>query len=252
MNVLLTNDDGINGEGLISLKEALEAMDGINLTVVAPDRERSASSHRITIFDPLILKEVSDKAFTLNGSPADCVKISLEGLLKEQIDLVVSGINNGPNMGIDVYYSGTVAAAREARFHSIPSIAFSIDGYTHDKAFDTATEWAVGIVMKVLEQPIRAKAFYNVNIPNVKKGLIKGIQITSLGKRVYNDQVLERITPFGWKYFWIGGDLPSYQPEENSDFNAVEDNYVSLTPLQLDVTDYSAIEDLKGNFNLTF
>ena len=244
MNILLTNDDGINGEGLIRLKDVLSEIEDINLTVIAPDSERSASSHCITIFNPLILKEIDEKTFTLNGTPADCVKIALDGFLKEKIDLVVSGINNGPNMGIDTFYSGTVGAAREACFHSIPAIAISMDGYSHEKEFDTATHYSLIIIRKLMQNKLPNDILLNVNIPNIKKNLVKGIKITSLGNRVYKDQVIERKAPFGWKYFWIGGDLPSYTYKENSDFNAIEDNYVSITPLQQDTTSYSTISDL--------
>ncbi|MDH4127721.1 MAG: 5'/3'-nucleotidase SurE [Spirochaetota bacterium] len=244
MNVLLTNDDGINGEGLIRLREVLQTVKDIKLTVIAPDSERSASSHRITIFEPLILKEIDKNTFTLSGTPADCVKIALDGFLKEKVDLVVSGVNNGPNMGIDTFYSGTVAAAREACFHSIPAVAFSIDGYTHEKEFDTATHFALIIIRKLLLRKLPNNILLNVNIPNVKKEIVRGIKVTSLGNRIYRDQVIEREAPFGWKYFWIGGELPGYGYKENSDFNTVENNFVSLTPLQQDNTAYSTIDEL--------
>ena len=251
MNILLTNDDGINGEGLIVLKEALEKIEGVNLNVIAPDRERSACSHSITVFEPLILKEVDHQTYTLNGSPADCVKIALDGFLKNQIDLVLSGINNGPNMGIDVYYSGTAAGAREAVFHSVPGVAFSIDGYTHEKQFESACHYALKVIDQVRQNKLTEGVYLNVNFPNIPKEKVNGFEITCLGKRVYQDQVIERETPFGSKYFWIGGELPAYHFKENSDFMAVENQKVSITPLQLDVTCYSTKKILKEwNFDI--
>ncbi len=245
MNILLTNDDGIHGEGLISLKEALSNADDIHLTVIAPDRERSASSHQITIFEPLIIKEVQKNTYTLNGSPADCVKVGLEGFLKHKIDLVISGINNGPNMGIDIYYSGTVAAAREACFHNVPAIALSLDGYGHEKNYSSATYHAINIIRKLKSVNWPEKVIFNINIPNIDRDSINGTMITSLGNRVYRDRVIERESPFGWKYFWIGGDLPSYHYKEESDFMAIENNYISITPLKLDLTDHSIIDTIK-------
>ncbi len=246
MNILLTNDDGINGEGLVYLKEALRKLDDYTVFVVAPEFEKSACSHQITVSEPLILKQLDDHVYTLNGSPADCVKISLNSFLKGEIDLVVSGINDGPNMGIDTFYSGTVAGAREACFHQIPSIAFSIDGFLQKKCFDSATYYALEIIQKVVKQKLPKNILLNVNFPNVKKELINGIQITSLGKRIYRDQVLESETPYGWKCFWIGGDTPTYHFKEESDFMAVENSYISLTPLQLDTTSYKLIDELKN------
>lgn len=245
VNVLLTNDDGINGEGLIRLKEALEKLKHINIITIAPDQERSASSHRITIFEPLILKEVQKNTYTLNGTPADCVKVALEGFLKEKIDIIVSGTNNGPNMGADVFYSGTVAAAREGAIHNIPAIAFSIDGYGHEKYFDTSSHYAVELFNHILKQDLPNNLLLNINFPNIPISDVKGNKVTILGNRVYHDQVIERTAPFGWKYFWFGGDLPGYTPKENSDFEAVNNNYISITPLQLDQTDYTFIEELE-------
>jgi len=246
MHLLLTNDDGIHGEGLIRLKEALENRADLKVTVVAPDRERSAASHQITIFDPLILKEVGKNTYTLNGSPADCVKISLEGFLKEKVDMVVSGVNNGPNMGVDVYYSGTVAAAREACFHSIPALAFSLDGYGHEKEFDSAAHYGVKLIDMVLDKTWPEDLLLNVNFPNQALEEVKGIRVTRLGRRVYHDKVIERESPMGWKYFWIGGDLPGFGEKKDSDFEAVSDGFVSVTPLQLDVTAYSLLDTVKS------
>jgi len=249
MKILLTNDDGINGEGLICLKEALQEINEFDVFVIAPDRERSGCSHAITVFEPLILKEVEFQTYTLNGFPADCVKIALDGFLKQGIDLVLSGINNGPNMGIDVYYSGTVGAAREALFHSVPSIAFSIDGYTDTKEFNSVIDFALKIINGVSENELPQGTLLNVNFPNKKKDQINGIKITSLGERVYQDQVIERETPFGSKYFWIGGSLPTYRNRKGSDFSAVEESFVSITPIHLDVTDSRLFSELnKWNF----
>ncbi len=244
MNILLTNDDGIYTEGIANLKKALSEL-SYNVYIVAPEFEKSACSHQISVTEPLVLKQIGENAFSLKGSPADCVKIALNSFLKDKIDMVVSGINNGPNMGIDTFYSGTVAAAREACFHNIPAIAFSIDGYYQKKEFNMASYFAKKIISKTIKHPLKEGILLNVNFPNTTKENIKGVQITSLGKRIYRDKVLESETPFGWTCYWIGGELPTYSFKEKSDFVAVENNYISITPLQLDTTSYESMNELK-------
>ncbi|MCX8022812.1 MAG: 5'/3'-nucleotidase SurE [Syntrophorhabdaceae bacterium] len=242
MLILLTNDDGVHSEGLLVLKEYLSK--GHTVYVVAPEKERTCVAHGITLHKPLRLKEVGGHIFSSNGTPADCVLLGLKILLPEKPDFVISGINRGPNMGQDVHYSGTVAAAEEAALSNIPSLAISIDG-RKDFHFHDASLIVGELIEMLKNRPFPYHTFLNVNIPNIQKDKINGFMVTRLGKRVYNDTVLERMDPRGYKYYWIAGGGDDFEMVEGTDFYAVKRGFVSISPLELDMTNSESMEYFK-------
>ncbi|HVT45689.1 MAG TPA: 5'/3'-nucleotidase SurE [Thermoanaerobaculia bacterium] len=240
--ILVTNDDGIYSEGLRKLAETCKGIGEV--TIVAPDREQSAASHALTLNRPLRLLQLQENEYIVDGTPTDCVNLGVLYLLKHRRpDIIVSGINFGPNLGDDVTYSGTISAAFEGALLGIPSIAFSALIGEHF-SFDRCAELAGRLIRHALsEDERRADIVLNVNFP--VRGF-HGIRITRLGKRVYSEGVIERSDPRGKKYFWIGGEPPVWQDAEGTDFQAVERGYVSITPLHLDLTHHESIERLKG------
>lgn len=245
MLILLTNDDGIHSEGLILLRQKLR--ENYSTITLAPERERTCVGHAITLHKPLRIREVGEEFFATNGTPADCVLLGAKVVAPRKPDLVISGINKGPNMGQDVNYSGTVAAAKEGAFLGIPSMAVSINGRSH-YLFKDAVEVTEKIIHIVETYRFLDRTFLNVNIPNIPVGEVKGFMVTRLGKRIYNDTVIERTDPRGGKYYWIGGDSQGYEPLEGTDFDAVEKGFVSVTPLGLDVTSDRSIGKYKKYF----
>jgi len=245
MLILLTNDDGITAPGIQELRLAFEPMTQVYL--VAPDRERSATGHGITMHKPLRVekKHFGNKTvgYAVSGTPADCVKLALEKLLPERPDLVISGINKGSNLGTDVLYSGTVSAALEAIINGIPSIAISLD-FDVLGNFKTAADFATKLAALMLEQPIPENTLLNVNVPDLEKDEIKGVKVTKLGLRRYINSVEERTDPRGREYYWLGGDIKDI-PEDDSDLYAVSQQYISITPLHYDLTNYSMIQQFK-------
>lgn len=248
MNILITNDDGIRADGIIEL--AKELAKSYKVYVVAPDTQRSATGHAITIHDPIMVnKEYIDDnicAYSISGTPADCVKIGIEGLFKDvNIDMVLSGINNGPNLGTDVIYSGTVSAAIEGFVQNKPSIAFSLNEFNVSReAYSQASKHALKIVNDIRDKlDIFNDCVLNVNIPN---GEIKGIKITRLGERKYENVLEERISPYGKRYFWIGGKVKELEQEKDSDITAIEDGYITITPVNIDMTNNKKIDILKN------
>ena len=247
MNILITNDDGIRADGIIELAKEISKYH--NVYVVAPDSQRSATGHAITIHNPIMVNEefINDKikAFSISGTPADCVKIGIEGLFKDiSIDLVLSGINNGPNLGTDVIYSGTVSAAIEGFIQNKPSVAFSLNEFNMPKEeYAKASKYALKIVNDLEDKlNILDDGILNVNIP---MGEIKGTKITILGDMKYENAVGERINPYGKRYFWVGGKVKKLEQHENSDIKAVEDGYISITPVNIDMTNSKKIDILK-------
>jgi len=238
--ILVTNDDGIYSEGLRKLADALRGVGTV--TIVAPDREQSAASHALTLNRPLRMLELQENEWIVDGTPTDCVNLAVLKLMKaSRPDIVVSGINFGPNLGDDVTYSGTISAAFEGALLNIPSIAFSAlvgEGFS----FDTCATFAAELTRVVLERERRADIILNVNFP-VRE--FHGVRITRLGKRIYGEGVIERLDPRGRKYYWIGGDPPTWHPGENTDFEAVQKGFVSITPLHLDLTHHESIPRLK-------
>jgi 5'-nucleotidase len=239
---LLTNDDGINAQGLLTLKREISKISQV--WVVAPDREQSATSHSLTLHYPLRITKIADKFYSVDGTPTDAVMLAVYGILKKRPDIVISGINHGPNLGDDVSYSGTVAAAMEGTILNIPSIAVSIANW-NPKHFDSAVKFVRKLALFVLKNGLPKNTYLNVNIPD-RKETIKKYKITHLGKRVYNDVVIEKTDPRGKKYLWIGEQSPTWEKEKDSDFSAVKKGYVSITPLHLDMTNYKAIDQIKN------
>ncbi|MGH7725338.1 MAG: 5'/3'-nucleotidase SurE [Candidatus Eiseniibacteriota bacterium] len=234
MNILVTNDDGITASALYALREQLSDLGRV--FIVAPDRDQSATSHSLTLYRPMRIEQPEKDVYAIDGTPTDCVLISNNGLLPEAPDLVVSGVNRGPNMGDDVFYSGTVAAAIEGALQGLPALAVSLvaSGLAD---FTYSAELTRRLVGEVLARGLPPKTILNVNVPSRPRAEIAGVKITRLGKRVYQDTLIERLDPRGRKYYWIGGDAPIWEPEPGSDFLAVDQGYVSVTPLHLNLTD---------------
>lgn len=249
--ILVTNDDGIQSEGIITLYETLKGHYE-KVVVVAPDRERSAISRALTIFRPLRVEKINGDFYSVDGTPTDCVNLAINGLFKGKIKMVVSGINRGPNMGEDITYSGTVSAAMEGLLLGVPSIAVSCAARS-DFIFSTAARVAVNIVKEVIKKGIPPDTLLNINVPNVQYENLKGIKITRMGKKRYSDTIIEKLDPRGKKYYWLAGEEIGYEPLENTDLQAVADNFVSITPIHLDLTNYSAMKALEKTFKgITF
>ncbi len=243
MNILVTNDDGIHAEGLRVLADAVRPLGDV--TIVAPDREQSATSHSLTLHRPLRIREVSKGVLTVDGTPTDCVLLGVHSFLKQKPDLVVSGINHGPNMGNDVFYSGTVAAASEGAFLGIPSIAVSLATWEH-AGFEAAGRIVGRLVADLMKAGIPAGNCVNVNIPSGPWESVKGVRVTRLGTRVFRDVIVKKTDPRGKSYYWIGGEDPTWGDDEASDFAAVSEGYVSVTPLSFELTDYKGIVELEA------
>ena len=243
MRILCTNDDGYSALGIEVLASAARALGSV--TIVAPDREQSATSNSLTLHHPLRVHRAKDGALVVDGTPTDCVILAVNELMDERPDLCFSGINHGSNMGEDVLYSGTVAGAMEATVIGIPAIAVS---YTGD-AFEDLSAWEE-IVTSVLRGIVErdhfpADTLFNVNLPPIDPAQVKGIRITSLGKRRYSDSLTKAIDPSGREYFWIGGGDVSWTGAGDSDFAAIREGYVSVTPLHLDLTNYKLLEEIR-------
>lgn len=238
--ILVTNDDGIYSEGLRKLADALKSVGDV--VIVAPDREQSAASHALTLNRPLRLLEIETNEWIVDGTPTDCVNLAVLYLMKsKRPDIVVSGINFGPNLGDDVTYSGTISAAFEGALLNIPSIACSALVGEHF-SFDRCASMAAELTAIVLNGQRNPAIVLNVNFPVSE---FKGVRITKLGKRMYGEGVIERLDPRGKKYFWIGGEPPIWHQGEGTDFEAVEQGFVSITPLHLDLTHHQSIEGLR-------
>ena len=246
MKILLCNDDGYQAPGIRALHAALAAAPGVQVEVVAPERNNSAKSNALTLHAPLFVHEAANGFRYVSGTPADCVHLALTGLLGYRPDLVVSGINNGANMGDDTLYSGTVAAATEAYLMGIPAIAFSLAGH-HISTFTPTVEKAVwSVLTHVLRQPKpETPVLWNVNIPTVAAKDLRGIRITRLGRRHHEQNMLAASDPRGEPIYWIGPAGGVYDSEEGTDFAACESGFVSITPLQVDLTAHAQIDALR-------
>jgi 5'-nucleotidase len=247
MNILLTNDDGIYADGLWALYETLVPRHVV--TVVAPDRERSAVGHGITLHQPLRTAKITVNngclGYAVNGTPADCIKISLMEILEIKPDMVISGINPGANIGININYSGTVAAAKEATLYKVPAISVSIQGH-HISAYDDAALFTARLAENVYERGLPFGTFLNVNIPDIPKNQIKGIRISRQETALYSEFVEKRVDPRNRIYYWHGTDTQTLLNTPESDGTALNENCISITPIQCDATDYDMIETLKG------
>src|SRR5262245_4015980 len=234
--LLLTNDDGIHAPGLAALAGALAGLGDVS--VIAPEREQSACGHALTLHRPLRVNQVRERWFAVNGTPSDCVNLGVLGFLPERPVLVVSGINHGSNLGDDVTYSGTVAAAMEGTLLSVPAVAVSLmDGGDFTAAGDVARL----VALRVLVEGLPRKTLLNVNVPATPP---RGIRMTRLGHRVYSDKVIEQTDPRGRTHYWIGGGEPQWEALEGTDMGAVHEGYVAVTPLHLDLTNHRAVAQL--------
>ena len=250
MHILVTNDDGITAPGLFTLAQEMRKLGEV--TVLAPDRNWSASGHVKTMHRPLRVWEAQladgTSALTTDGAPSDCVALAILGLLPDKVDLVVSGINPNANLGHDVTYSGTVTTAMEAAIWGLPGIAVSLDTPSKHLSlidYGPAARIARGIIQEVLCNELPKGIFLNVNVPYLRDDEIRGIRITRQGLRLYRDQLVERYDPRGLPYYWIGGDSPTGVPEVGTDIGVLKEGYVSVTPLHLDFTAYPAMDEMK-------
>lgn len=248
MRILLTNDDSIYAEGLAVLWAALKEIAAV--TVIAPDRERSASGHGITVDQPLRAERVNlfdGSAWAVNGTPADCVKLGVNCLLKDKPDLVIAGINRGPNLGIDVLYSGTVSGALEGIILGIPALAVSVTDYVNPN-YEDAASFIKRLVPKVLKTEICTDTLLNINVPSLPADKIRGVKITKLGARKYLNSFEVRTDPRGRAYYWLGGDVVDLDEDPNTDVAAVKQKMISITPIHVDLTNYRALKLLQELF----
>ena len=241
MIILLSNDDGIQSDGLTALEKSLARL--AEIYTVAPDRAQSSMSHALTLHRPLRVHELSPRRMAVDGTPVDCVKLALTGLLPVKPDLVVSGINKGPNLGDDIIYSGTVSAAIEGTLLGIPAIAVSLVTFENFD-FRAAAEFTATLIERIQQPGIPAGTLLNVNVPHLPREQLKGWKFTRMGKRHYSENIVERIDPRGGKYYWIGGDDLGFVPGEGTDCTTVADGFISITPLHLDLTNYASIAEL--------
>ncbi|UCD84469.1 MAG: 5'/3'-nucleotidase SurE [Deltaproteobacteria bacterium] len=242
MIILVSNDDGINAPGLHTLAQALEDLGEV--WIVAPDRDRTAVSHSLTLHRPLRIEQIGQRKFSVNGTPSDCINIGTHQILERAPDLVVSGINQGSNLGDDINYSGTVSAAMEGALLGIPSFAISLDTTNHC-GFEPAAKVAFRLAEKIIENGLPPDTFLNVNVPGVQESEFRGYRITRQGKKNYSIKVVEKTDPRDRKYYWIGGEEQGCDEIEASDASAVLNNYISVTPLLLDLTNYSCLDKLR-------
>jgi 5'-nucleotidase len=248
-HILVTNDDGVQAPGLLALAQEMRKMGKVS--ILAPDRNWSGSGHVKTLDRALRVKEFrladGTQAFAGDGAPSDCVALATLGYFKEPIDLVVSGINVGANLGHDVTYSGTVTAAMEAVIAGVPGVAVSletVEGHIGEIDYVPAAKAAAKVVRQVIENGLPQEILLNVNVPFLPGEKIRGIALTRQGLRVYHSRLDERVDPRNRPYYWIGGDAPTGVPERGSDVGALAEGFVSVTPLQLDLTAYRALTDL--------
>ena len=246
MHILLTNDDGYDSEGLLAARAALSQVGEVS--VVAPERNWSAAGHNRTMDKPLRVTTVrvadGSELFISDGTPSDCVSLAVLGVLERKPDLVVAGINKGPNLGDDITYSGTVAAAMEGALAGIPSLAVSLADY-YEWDFSYAAAFTAKLAETVLRRGLPPGVLLNVNVPALPREKITGVEITRLGKRVYQDVLIRREDPFGRPYYWLGGEAPHGVEDKGTDFTAVGEGRVSITPVHLDLTNYRLIAALK-------
>jgi 5'-nucleotidase len=245
VKILLSNDDGYRAEGLRCLKEALAGV--APLTLVAPDRNRSGSSHSLTLDVPLRVQQAEpDTWYVINGTPTDCVHLAITGLFEHEFDMVVSGVNDGPNLGDDVLYSGTVAAAIEGRFLGLPTIAMSLvpvsGNCTH---YRTGARIARELVLRLLSKPLHRSMILNVNVPDLPYEELRGFEVTRLGNRHRAEAAVSSLDPRGRRIYWVGAAGSGQDAGPGTDFHAVANGFVSVTPLQVDLTRHAALDSLR-------
>ena len=246
--ILVTNDDGVHSPGIIALYKAMKSLG--DAYIVAPDRERSAAGHSLTMHRPLKAEEIREHVFSVNGTPTDCVTLGINKLLPKKPDLIVSGVNKGANLGDDITYSGTVAGAIEGTIFGISSAAFSLISDKHYH-YETASFFAVKIAEHILCHSLPYDTLLNVNIPNIRREDIKGIKLTRQGKRMYENSIQEMFNPWGEKHFWIGGGKIYWEHGEDTDMEAVLQNFVSISPIHLDLTNHNALKFMRETWNIS-
>lgn len=241
MHILLSNDDGYSALGLITLANALKKH--AEITVVAPERNRSGASNSLTLDRPLRAHKTENGFIKVDGTPTDCIHLAITGLLNREPDMVFAGINHGANLGDDVIYSGTVAAATEGRFLGLPAVAISLAGEngTH---FETAAEIAVRLLEKIRRHPLPRDTILNVNVPDLPIGEIKGFKSTQLGQRHKSEAVIRSEDPRGQEIYWVGPAGPEQAAGPGTDFDAIRNGFVSVTPLQIDLTRHESLDIL--------
>ena len=243
MHILLSNDDGYLAPGLGAMAKTLSETDSV--TVVAPERDRSGSSNSLTLERPLRVHLADNGFYFVNGTPTDCVHLAITGLLDAEPDMVVSGINSGANMGDDVLYSGTVEAAMEGRFLGLPAIAVSMTSYD-PQHYETGVRAISSIIERLRTEPLRQTSILNINVPDVTWSEIRGFKITRLGNRHKSEGVIRQTDPRGDAMYWVGPPGAAQDAGEGTDFHAIEHNFISITPLQIDLTRYDSLQYLEG------
>ncbi len=244
MHIMVTNDDGINAPGILALAAAMRELGEV--TVVAPDRERSAAGHSLTLHSPLRIFELRDGFYAVDGTPTDCVNMGIHNMLPFRPELIVSGINHGANLGGDITYSGTVAAAMEATLMGIPAIAVSLATYDRNGHFDAAAQVAVRVARHVIANGLPADTLLNVNVPDCPLEQMNPLLVTRQGKRSFVGKVIDKTDPRGRKYYWIGCDEPDFNDYEGTDIHAINRKHISVTPLHLDLTNYESMSVVAG------
>lgn len=242
MRILLSNDDGVHAKGIQVLQQALSQI--AEVTTVGPDRNCSGASNSLTLINPLRVQQLDNGFLSVNGTPTDCVHLAISQLLDHTPDLVVAGINHGANLGDDVLYSGTVAAATEGRHLGLPAIAVSLAG-RDEEHFVTAAFVTVQVIKKLKSHPLPADQILNINVPAVSIEQLKGIQVTRLGRRHKAETMTSAIDPWGKKIYWYGSLGPELDAGEGTDFYAVANGYASITPLQIDMSAYKSMDSLR-------
>jgi len=235
-HILLTNDDGYEAPGLRALAAAFEGF--ATVSIVAPSREQSGAAQSLTLRQPIVCHSIAEREWAIDGTPADCVIVALHKLLPERPDMVISGINFGANLGENVYYSGTVGAAREAALHHLPALAMSLCSKIPKVSFENAARVARRAAEMVLKEGLPDQVLLNVNVP---RGEIKGIRLTRLGHRVYREKVIREVDPRGRPYYWIGAGPPEWAEDASADIAAMHEGWASVTPLHLDLTHHGAL-----------
>jgi len=244
MHFLISNDDGITAQGIQVLSDRMSELGKV--TIVAPDQDRSGASNSLTLDSPVRIREIGERKFRVIGTPTDCVHIALTGLLDKDPDMVVSGINAGANLGDDVIYSGTVAAAMEGRFLGLPAIAVSLVYDEQPRHFDSAAETVALIVQRLLQDPLPADTILNINVPDLPWSEIKGFEVTRLGHRHRAEPTIREVDPRGRPMYWIGPAGAEHDAGPGTDFDAIRRDYVSVTPIHVDLTRYQALDQVAG------
>jgi 5'-nucleotidase len=243
MRILVTNDDGVHSLGISELAKALAAIGEV--WIVAPDRERTAVGHGVTLHKPLRIHQLRPRTYTVNGTPVDCVNLALLKVMPKPPAIVVSGINKGVNLGDDVMYSGTVSAAMEGTILGVPSVAVSQEGLDKFR-FGVGATYAGRVVRLVLAQGLPEETLLNVNIPDRPRRGIKGVRVTCLSRRRFHNPIIEKVDPRGRKYYWIAGERISWSRSKEADHEAIEEGFVSITPVRLDSTHYGVLDQIRA------